>query len=125
MPRAVRGAITWVTCCRYCLVMEGGTLREILTYLAMFQVVLSVVLYVCIVAKWYFLKSKITANSWEQMSPCSLQSLILFLIPVFGAMSFLAAMTIMDDAARFSKEETGNRLDVQIGPMKFTFTESV
>jgi hypothetical protein len=40
-------------------------------------------------------------------------------------MSFLAAMTIMDDAARFSKEETGNRLDVQIGPMKFTFTESV
>ena len=87
-------------------------MREILTYLAMFQVVLSVILYVCIVAKWYFLKSKITANSWEQMSPCSLQSLILFLIPVFGAMSFLAAMTIMDDAARFSKEETGNHLDV-------------
>ena len=83
-------------------------MRELLTYLAMFQVVLSVIL-----------------NSWEQASPCGLQTVILFLIPVFGPMCFLAAMTILDDAARYTKEETGNHLNVQIGPMRFTFSESV
>jgi hypothetical protein len=105
--------------------MEGGTLRELLTYLAMFQVVLSVILYVCIVVKWHVLKSRIKANSWEQASPCGLQTVILFLIPVFGPMCFLAAMTILDDAARYTKEESGNHLNVQIGPMRFTFSESV
>ena len=80
-------------------------MRELLTYLAMFQVVLSVILYVCIVVKWHVLKSRIKANSWEQASPCGLQ--------------------ILDDAARYTKEETGNHLNVQIGPMRFTFSESV
>ena len=81
----------------------------------MFQVVLSAILYLCIVLKWYILKPKIEANSW--------QTLLNFLIPIYGPVTCLAGMSILDEAAHHSKAEADNLLGVRIGPMVFTFSE--
>ncbi|HAB94271.1 MAG TPA: hypothetical protein DCF49_05845 [Lachnospiraceae bacterium] len=96
---------------------------RVIIYLIMFQVVLSFILYLCIVLKWYILKPKIEANSWYQTSPCGVQTLLNFLIPVYGPLSCLAAMSILDEAAQRTKAEAENLLGVQIGPMVFTFSE--
>ena len=95
----------------------------VLTYFVMFQVVLSAILYLCIVLKWYILKPKIEATSWYQTSPCGWQTLLNFLIPIYGPVTCLAGMSILDEAAHHSKAEADNLLGVRIGPMVFTFSE--
>lgn len=98
-------------------------MRTFLVYFAMFQAVLACILFLCAVLKWYMLKSRIEANGWKQVSPCGWLTLVYFLIPLAGPTSFLAVMTILDQAAESTKVEADNLLGVRIGPWQFSYSE--
>ena len=86
-------------------------MREIATVLAKFDIVLGTILFLCTVIKWYVLKARIEANGWKSMNPCEVMTLIMYTIPVFGQMCFLALMTTLDEGAARKREEAG-RLQV-------------
>ena len=68
-------------------------MRGIAIAAARFDVVLGGILFMCTVIKWYVLKARIEANGWKSMNPCEVMTLIMYTIPVFGQMCFLALMT--------------------------------
>lgn len=98
-------------------------MREIATVLAKFDVVLGTILFLCTVIKWYVLKARIEANGWKSMNPCEVMTLIMYTIPVFGQMCFLALMTTLDEGAARKREEAGSTITVAVGPMRYVYED--
>ena len=98
-------------------------MREIATVLAKFDVVLGTILFLCTVIKWYVLKARIEANGWRSMNPCEVMTLIMYTIPVFGQMCFLALMTTLDEGAARKREEAGSTITVAVGPMRDVYED--
>ena len=98
-------------------------MREFATVLAKFDIVLGGILFLCTVIKWYVLKARIEANGWKSMNPCEVMTLLIYIIPVFGPMSFLALMTTLDEGAVLTREEAGNTITVAVGPMRYVYVD--
>ena len=98
-------------------------MRDIAIAIALFDVTFGTVLFLSTVVKWYMLKAKIEGNGWESMNPCEVMTLLIYIIPVFGPMSFLALMTTLDEGAVRSRAEAGDVISVVVGPMRYVFAE--
>ena len=98
-------------------------MRDIAIAIALFDVTFGTVLFLSTVVKWYMLKAKIEGNGWESMNPCEVMTLLIYIIPVFGPMSFLALMTTLDEGAVTSRADAGSIITVAVGPMRFVFAE--
>ena len=88
-----------------------------------YDLVLGGILFLSTVIKWYVLKSRIEENGWKNMNPCDVVTFLIYCIPVFGPMSFLALMTTMDEGAATSRAEAGSIITVAVGPMRYVFAE--
>ena len=89
-------------------------MREFATVLAKFDIVLGGILFLC---------TRIEANGWKSMNPCEAMTLVMYTIPVFGQMSFLALMTTLDEGAVLTREEAGNTITVAVGPMRYVYVD--
>ncbi len=89
----------------------------------MFYLLFCGILFLSTVVKWYMLKERIEANGWSGMNPCEFITFLVYLIPVVGQMTFLAAMTTMDEGAAVSREEASDVICVQVGPMGYVFRD--
>ena len=98
-------------------------MREIAIAIALFDVTIGTILFLSTVVKWYILKAKIEGNGWQSMNPCEVMTLLIYIIPVFGPMSFLALMTTLDEGAARSRAEVGDVIAVVVGPMRYVFAE--
>lgn len=98
-------------------------MQTVLIAVIEFDLVLSGILFLCTVLKWFFLKARIEKNGWENMNPCDMMTLLVYAIPVFGQMCFLAVMTLLDFGAGHTREEAGGVIDVVIGPMRYVFDD--
>ena len=98
-------------------------MREIAIAAARFDVVLGGILFMCTVIKGYVLKARIEANGWKSMNPCEVMTLIMYTIPVFGQMCFLALMTTLDEGAALKREEAGDTITVAVGPMRYVYVD--
>ena len=98
-------------------------MREIAIAIALFDVTFGTILFLSTVVKWYILKAKIEGNGWQSMNPCEVMTLLIYIIPVFGPMSFLALMTTLDEGAARSRAEVGDVIAVVVGPMRYVFAE--
>ena len=88
-----------------------------------YELVLGGILFLSTVIKGYVLKSRIEENGWKNMNPCDVVTFLIYCIPVFGPMSFLALMTTMDEGAATSRAEAGSIITVAVGPMRYVFAE--
>ena len=75
------------------------------------------------VIKWFVLKARIEENGWKNMNPCDALTLLIYCIPIFGPMSFLALMTTLDEGAATSRDDAGSVIRVAVGPMRFVFAD--
>ena len=98
-------------------------MREIAIAIALFDVTFGTILFLSTVVKWYILKAKIEGNGWQSMNPCEVMTLLIYSVPVFGPMSFLALMTTLDEGAARSRAEVGDVIAVVVGPMRYVFAE--
>ena len=98
-------------------------MRAIAMAFVEFNVVLGGILFLSTVVKWYALKAKIEGNGWRCMNPCDALTLVIYCIPVFGPMSFLALMTTLDEGAVTSRTDADSVITVAVGPMRFVFAE--
>ena len=98
-------------------------MRAIAIAFVEFNVVLGGILFLSTVVKWYALKAKIEGNGWQNMNPCDALTLVIYCIPVFGPMSFLALMTTLDEGAVTSRKDANSVITVAVGPMRFVFAE--
>ena len=98
-------------------------MRAIAIAFVEYNVVLGGILFLSTVIKWYALKAKIEGNGWKNMNPCDTLTLLIYCIPVFGPMSFLALMTTLDEGSVTSRADAGSIITVAVGPMRFVFAE--
>ena len=98
-------------------------MRDIAIAIALFDVTFGTVLFLSTVVKWYMLKAKIEGNGWESMNPCEVMTLLIYSVPVFGPMSFLALMTTLDEGAVTRRTDADSVITVAVGPMRFVFAE--
>ena len=98
-------------------------MREIAIAFVEYNLVLGGILFLSTVVKWYVLKARIEENGWKSMNPCEVMTLLIYIIPVFGPMSFLALMTTLDEGAARSRAEVGDVIAVVVGPMRYVFAE--
>ena len=98
-------------------------MREIAIAFVEYNLVLGGILFLSSVVKWYVLKARIEENGWKSMNPCEVMTLLIYIIPVFGPMSFLALMTTLDEGAARSRAEVGDVIAVVVGPMRYVFAE--
>ena len=96
---------------------------DILKAVIGYDLVLGGILFLTTVVKWYALKPRIEKNGWENMNPCDAMTFLVYAIPVFGRMSFLALMTTLDEGAVTSRADAGSIITVAVGPMRFVFAE--
>lgn len=99
-------------------------MRNVIVSVIAFDLILGGILFLCTVSKWYLLRSRIERNEWKNLNPCDALTLLVYVIPVFGEMSFLALMTLLDYGAEHAREEVGGIIDVVIGPMRYMFDDS-
>ena len=98
-------------------------MRAIAIAFVEYNVVLGGILFLSTVIKWYALKAKIEGNGWKNMNPCDVVTFLIYCIPVFGPMSFLALMTTLDEGAATSRADAGSVIKVAVGPMRYIFAE--
>ena len=98
-------------------------MRTIAIAFAEYNAVLGGILFLSTVVKWYALKAKIEENGWKNMNPCDALTLLIYCIPIFGPMSFLALMTTLDEGAATSRDDAGSVIRVAVGPMRFVFAD--
>ena len=98
-------------------------MRDIAIAIALFDVTFGTVLFLSTVVKWYMLKAKIEGNGWESMNPCEVMTLLIYSVPVFGPMSFLALMTTLDEGAARRREDADDVIAVRVGPMQYVFRD--
>ena len=98
-------------------------MREIAIAFVEYNLVLGGILFLSSVVKWYVLKARIEENGWKSMNPCEVMTLLIYSVPVFGPMSFLALMTTLDEGAARSRAEVGDVIAVVVGPMRYVFAE--
>lgn len=96
---------------------------DILKAVIGYDLVLGGILFLTTVVKWYALRPRIEKNGWENMNPCDAMTFLVYAIPVFGPMSFLALMTTLDEGAVTSRAEAGDVITVIVGPMRYVFAD--
>ena len=99
------------------------TAMLIVKELALFDVTFTAILFLSTVVKWYVLRDRIEGNGWQNMNPCDVMTLLIYAVPVFGPMSFLALMTTLDEGAARSRAKDGDAIAVVVGPMRYVFAE--
>ena len=98
-------------------------MREIAIAFVEYNLVLGGILFLSSVVKWYVLKARIEENGWKSMNPCEVMTLLIYSVPVFGPMSFLALMTTLDEGAARRREDADDVIAVRVGPMQYVFRD--
>ena len=98
-------------------------MRTIAVAFVEYDLLLGGILFLSTVIKWFALKARIEENGWKNMNPCDALTLLIYCIPIFGPMSFLALMTTLDEGAATSRDDAGSVIRVAVGPMRFVFAD--